>query len=502
VSSRAPRSQSADSFRNSLLAQSRNAARADPVLDPQTRQRLFCFDRLLYRIFSHPGASDGAWALKGAASLLVRLSEARLSKDIDLTTRESLGEAERVLYEAASTDAGDFLRFEIAEESDLRSATGKKFRVVVYCGARRLSAFKMDLSVSANFPNPEELDEAPPFESIDIRGLSRITYPFVEVTSCSRSWRRVVGPGSTDGSAEAIGPLAGVVEHRGRCDDLELFADDTEGHHRPRQRVRIHAQKTAQVVELLDGSPPPDAGHDDLRGSVHRHLHVVSVREVPNSGPDEIGRVAGRKFAWGETSARAVGIRQTVEAEAPPIVTGEVPGDQIPPATEEDQPMWIDVAHGSFVIASGVRELQTLRIAAGLGDRGEDAGVDARRSVLPLGWNGHGRQRVDPAAESDGHHLYDLGERPDRRLLDPDDRASLNPGLQSDADGHRLLVVEDQGRKYRTRGELIAAVDSSLRFHRIAQLAQPVDVASERPVGYSESFRQVGSRPGVAGLQE
>jgi hypothetical protein len=186
VSSKAPRSQSADSFRNSLLAQSRNAARADPALDPQTRQRLFCFDRLLYRIFSHPGASDGAWALKGAASLLARLSEARLSKDIDLTTRESLGEAERVLYEAASTDAGDFLRFEIAEESDLRSATGKKFRVVVYCGARQLSAFKMDLSVSANFPNPEELDEAPPFESIDIRGLSRITYaawPFPRVVA-------------------------------------------------------------------------------------------------------------------------------------------------------------------------------------------------------------------------------------------------------------------------------------------------------------------------------
>ena len=44
MSSRAPRSQSADSFRNSLLAQSRNAARADPALDPQTRQRLFCLD--------------------------------------------------------------------------------------------------------------------------------------------------------------------------------------------------------------------------------------------------------------------------------------------------------------------------------------------------------------------------------------------------------------------------------------------------------------------------
>lgn len=76
MSSGAPRGQSADSFRDSLVAQSRNAARADPALDPQTRQCLFCFDRLLYRIFSHSGASNGTWVLKGAASLLARLSEA------------------------------------------------------------------------------------------------------------------------------------------------------------------------------------------------------------------------------------------------------------------------------------------------------------------------------------------------------------------------------------------------------------------------------------------
>jgi hypothetical protein len=186
VSSGASHGQSANSFRNSLLAKSRNAARADPTLDPQTRLRLFCFDRLLYRIFSHAGASDGALALKGSASLMARLSEARLSKEFDLATKESLGAAERILYEAGSTDAGDFLRFEIAEESDLRPATGKKFRGVVFCGARQPSAFKMDLSVSGEFPIPEELDEGPPFGSIDIPGLPEIAYaawPFPRVVA-------------------------------------------------------------------------------------------------------------------------------------------------------------------------------------------------------------------------------------------------------------------------------------------------------------------------------
>ena len=57
---------SADSFRVSLLALTRNAARADPTRDAQTRQRLFCFNRLLLRVFSHPEATNGHWALKGA----------------------------------------------------------------------------------------------------------------------------------------------------------------------------------------------------------------------------------------------------------------------------------------------------------------------------------------------------------------------------------------------------------------------------------------------------
>lgn len=66
------RPQTADRFRDSLLAHTRNAAKADPSRDAQTRQRLFCFNRLLYRIFSHPEASNGKWALKGAASLMAR----------------------------------------------------------------------------------------------------------------------------------------------------------------------------------------------------------------------------------------------------------------------------------------------------------------------------------------------------------------------------------------------------------------------------------------------
>ena len=100
---------SADSFRIALLALTRNAAKVDPTRDAQTRQRLFCFNRLLSRVFSHPEAANGTWALKGAASLMARLREARASKDVDIATKESLDAAERVLREAAATSTGDFL---------------------------------------------------------------------------------------------------------------------------------------------------------------------------------------------------------------------------------------------------------------------------------------------------------------------------------------------------------------------------------------------------------
>src|ERR1035438_8282206 len=81
---------------SSLLALTRNAAKVDPTRDAQTRQRLFCFNRLLSRLFSPPEAANGTWALKGAASLMARLREARLSKDVDIATKESLDSAERV----------------------------------------------------------------------------------------------------------------------------------------------------------------------------------------------------------------------------------------------------------------------------------------------------------------------------------------------------------------------------------------------------------------------
>ncbi len=164
--------------------------------------------------------------------------------------------------------------------------------------------------------------------------------------------------GSFDGTAAPISPCAGVLEHLGRSDDLEFFAGGAERHHRPRQRVRHHVQAAPLIVDFHDGSPSADAGADDMRRGVHHRLHVVASRQRVDAAPDEVGRIAGRKLARGEMRARGMEFREAVQAEAPPVCAGGIPGHQVPPPAEEDQPVWIDEALSPLAIAGGVGELQ------------------------------------------------------------------------------------------------------------------------------------------------
>ena len=65
----------------------------------------------------------------------------------------------------------------------------------------------------------------------------------------------------------------------------------------------------------------------------------------------------------------------------------------------------------------GIRELQALAVAAGLGDRHEDVGLDARRRLLPGRRDGHRSQGVDAAAERGRHDLDHFAQGPHVRTL-------------------------------------------------------------------------------------
>ena len=62
-------------------------------------------------------------------------------------------------------------------------------------------------------------------------------------------------------------------------------------------------------------------------------------------------------------------------------------------------------------------------------------------------------------AQPGRHHLVELGERPQRRLAGPGDRAARREP-QRDRRRDRLLVVEEQRRQAVARAELVAAADA------------------------------------------
>jgi len=162
----------------------------------------------------------------------------------------------------------------------------------------------------------------------------------------------------------------------------------------------------------------------------------------------------------------------------------------------------VDRAGGGVTIGRPVAELEPLGVPAALGDG------DQRIRIDPLTGRAGKRnrvgdlpERVDPATQPGRHHLDQLGQRPDRGLLDPGDRA-LRGGLHADRERHRLVVVDDQRRQRGSGGELVATLNAAVRLDRVAELAQPVDVATKGANRHLESVSQVGPRPVPVGLQQ
>ena len=120
---------------------------------------------------------------------------------------------------------------------------------------------------------------------------------------------------------------------------------------------------------------------------------------------------------------------------------------------------------------------------------------------VPAGRFGHRPQRLDAAPQPDRHHLHDLRQHADGDLRDALHRV-LGGGLQAHGQRDGLLVVDDQRRERRARGELVAAVDAALRLDRVAQLAQPVDVPAQGADGHAQPLGEFAARPVPVGLEQ
>ena len=110
-------------------------------------------------------------------------------------------------------------------------------------------------------------------------------------------------------------------------------------------------------------------------------------------------------------------------------------------------------------------------------------------------------ERADPAAKPAGQDLLELGQRADRRLLDPGDPAG-GRGPQADGDGDGLGVVEQQRRKLAAVAEPVAAGDAGRGLDRIAERAQFVDVAADRAGADLEAVGELLAGPFPAHLEQ
>lgn len=175
-----PQYATANAFRRALEDRLKQEARlrGRPL---EELRREFLFQRFLALLFSGP---EGRWVIKGGASLLMRLADARSSKDLDLL---HLGEVEpeeaiAELREFTAPREGDYLTFVIGEGvSYSRANPVVEISVTSYIGAL-YGRFPIDLATELHLrATPERIRPTP---VVDLPGLAElpevVVYPLTD----------------------------------------------------------------------------------------------------------------------------------------------------------------------------------------------------------------------------------------------------------------------------------------------------------------------------------
>lgn len=144
-------------------------------------RREFLFQRFLALIFSAP---TGPWVLKGGASLLMRLTGARFSKDLDLLHLGELSPELAILElrELTAAREGDHLTFVV--ENGVQYSTANpivKISVTAYIGAR-YGQFPIDLAQELHLiAAPERIRPRPVVDLPGLRELPElVVYPLAD----------------------------------------------------------------------------------------------------------------------------------------------------------------------------------------------------------------------------------------------------------------------------------------------------------------------------------
>ncbi len=134
-------------------------------------RREFLFQRFLALVFAAP---DGHWVLKGGASLLMRLADARFSKDLDLLRLGELSPDEAIAELRALTAPreGDHLAFVVEDGISYSTANPViEMRVTAYLG-NKYGEFPIDLARELHLvAAPERIRPQP---VVEVPGLTKL----------------------------------------------------------------------------------------------------------------------------------------------------------------------------------------------------------------------------------------------------------------------------------------------------------------------------------------
>ncbi|MFV2145838.1 nucleotidyl transferase AbiEii/AbiGii toxin family protein [Isoptericola sp. G70] len=188
---------------SSITARAKAASRTSSKT-PGELQREYVYGRLLARVFAD---QDDSWVLKGGTALLMRVEDARHSKDVDLLHRvRDLSAAEVDLRRVLAQDLGDWMRFVVTGTFPLGGdqqpdVSGMQVNVECFCGAQKIQAFHIDLVVGSLMTADPDVAAAPSVIAVPQIDPPRLRlYPVVDHVADKVCATEAVYPGGRESS--------------------------------------------------------------------------------------------------------------------------------------------------------------------------------------------------------------------------------------------------------------------------------------------------------------
>lgn len=253
----------------SALEMAIKQAAKDSPLDTGRAIEGFYRHRLLCRVFSDPTSS---FVLKGGQSVLARTTDARNSRDVDLSSNaKEMEKAIDELLRLAALDLDDYVSFELDKIEEIKIEdeykAGSRLAFDVFLGAKKRYRLRIDLVIDWV---PEELIETiMPVDRIEVEGVATFGYRTVPVSYAVADKYFGVVDLHNGRVSSRVKDLVDIILYASHCpiDEVQL-----------RQKLEVEARMRHKV--LPDEFRVPSswyADYGDFYKKVARDAHVLEI---------------------------------------------------------------------------------------------------------------------------------------------------------------------------------------------------------------------------------